>query len=212
MINLNVYRLSPDVKMPTYGTSMSACFDLCFCPTTDTVTGYDKNNQPITRELLPNKGAYIMGGERLLIPTGLVMKIRKHISVETFADITREHDELHQFSIRLHARSGMALKRGLVLANAEGIVDVDYQEQVFILMHNISETNQIIAYNERIAQGEVVVNEKVNILEVIERPKQYSERDGGFGSTGTDAPQQIQFGWSIDPKPKPFDNSILDEI
>lgn len=201
MINLNVHRLSSDVKMPTYGTSMSACFDLCFCPTLGSVRGYDKHNEPIDRNLLPDNGIYLNPGDRMLIPTGLVMKVRKHVSVETFADITREEDELHQFSIRLHARSGLALKRGLVLANAEGIVDVDYQEEVFILMHNISETNQIIAYNERIAQGEVIVNEKVNIIEVIERPKKYSERDGGFGSTGTQSPEK-----------KTFDSSILDEI
>ena len=185
MINLNVYRLSPEVQMPTYGTSMSACFDLCYCPTTDVVKGYDKYNNPINRMIFTNKDVYVQPGDRLLIPTGLVMKIREQISVETFADITREKDELQQFSIRLHARSGMALKRGLVLANAEGIVDVDYQQQVFILIHNISETNQTILYNERIAQGEVIVNEKVSIIEVAEMPKQYSERDGGFGSTGT---------------------------
>lgn len=214
MINLYVYKLSPDVKLPTYGTSMSACFDLCFCPTRNIVKGYDKHNQPIERELLLNNEIYLNPGDRMLIPTGLVMKIGKVYSVETFADITREQDELHQFSIRLHARSGLALKRGLVLANAEGIVDVDYQEEVFILMHNISETNQVIACNERIAQGEVVVNEKVNILETIERPKQYSERDGGFGSTGSLSkdPKQVEFNWNIDPKPQAFDNSILDEI
>ena len=136
-------------------------------------------------ELFDEKHVYLNPGDRMLIPTGLVMKVRQVHSVETFADITREKEELHQFSIRLHARSGLALKRGLVLANAEGIVDVDYQEQVFILLHNISDTNQVVQYQERIAQGEVLVNEKVNILEVIERPKQYSERDGGFGSTGT---------------------------
>ena len=185
MINLNVYRLSEDVKLPTYGTSMSACFDLCFCPTTDTVKGYTADCNAFERQLLPDKSVWIGANERMLIPTGLVMKIRQLHSVETFADITREKEELHQFSIRLHARSGLALKRGLVLANAEGIVDVDYQEQVFILLHNISTTNQVIQFQERIAQGEVLVNEKVNILEVIERPKQYSERDGGFGSTGT---------------------------
>ena len=185
MINLNVYRLSPDVKLPTYGTTMSACFDLCFCPTTNVVSGYTADCNAFERQLLPDKSIWIGANERMLIPTGLVMKIRQLHSVETFADITREKEELHQFSIRLHARSGLALKRGLVLANAEGIVDVDYQQQVFILLHNISTTNQVIQFQERIAQGEVLVNEKVNILEVIERPKQYSERDGGFGSTGT---------------------------
>ena len=185
MINLNVYRLSPDVKMPTYGTSMSACFDLCYCPTENIVKGYDKYNNPVSRMIFESKDIYVHPGDRLLIPTGLVMKIKQEYSTETFADITREKDELQQFSIRLHARSGMALKRGLVLANAEGIVDVDYQQQVYILLHNISETTQAIQCNERIAQGEVIVNEKVSIVEVKEMPKQYSERDGGFGSTGT---------------------------
>lgn len=187
MIQLGVYRLSPEVHMPKYGTSMSACFDLCFCPTTDIVKGYDKYNNTVDRLLFPDKSVYVYPGERLLIPTGLVMKIRKHISVETFADITREEDQLQQFSIRLHARSGMALKRGLVLANAEGIVDVDYQQQVYILIHNITETTQVVPYGERIAQGEVIVNELVSIVELNSIPNQYSERDGGFGSTGTNS-------------------------
>lgn len=185
MINLYVHKLSPDVKLPSYGTSMSACFDLCYCPTTTVITGYNQYNNKIERTISIDKEVYLNPGDRLLIPTGLVMKIGKVYSMETFADISREDDQLHQFSIRLHARSGLALKRGLVLANAEGIVDVDYQQQVYILLHNISATNQVIQCNERIAQGEVIVNEKVNILETLEMPKQYSERDGGFGSTGT---------------------------
>ena len=193
MIILGVYRLGPDVVMPAYGTSMAACFDLCFCPTTETITGYNKHNFKFDRPVHvndvsndPTKYVWIDPGDRLLVPTGLVMKLRQFHSVETFADITKEHDELKQFSIRLHARSGLALKKGLVLANAEGIVDVDYQQQVYILMHNISEVKQIITEKERIAQGEIVVNELINeIVNLNDMPTQYSERNGGFGSTGT---------------------------
>jgi dUTPase len=73
----------------------------------------------------------------------------------------------------------------LVLANSEGVIDVDYQQEVFVLMTNISKISQTIAYQERIAQGEVVVNEGVRLTVLNEMPTQYSERDGGFGSTGT---------------------------
>jgi dUTPase len=72
-----------------------------------------------------------------------------------------------------------------VLANSEGIVDVDYQQEVFVLMTNISKVAQTIAYQERIAQAEVVVNEGVRLTVLNEMPTAYSERDGGFGSTGS---------------------------
>ena len=187
MIEVNVFRLHEDAVVPSYGTSLSTCFDLGFYPSKSDpiVNGYDKFNLQIQR-YIDDKGLLINPGDRLLIPTGLIFKIQdKRNSIESFSDITTEREELGQFSIRLHARSGMSLKRGLVLANSEGVVDVDYQQQVYILLTNISEITQTIAIGERIAQGEVVTNEKVTFHEVSELPIQHSERNGGFGSTGT---------------------------
>lgn len=187
MIQVDVFRLHENAVLPSYGTSLSACFDLGFYPSESDpiVNGYDKFNIKIERHIT-NNGLTVNAGDRLLIPTGLVMKIEdKRNSIESFADITAEREELRQFSIRLHARSGLALKRGLVLANAEGIVDVDYQQQIFILLHNISEITQNIQVGERIAQGEVVTNEHVSFFTAREFPTQHSERKGGFGSTGT---------------------------
>ena len=113
------------------------------------------------------------------------MKIEKHLSIETFGDIMDHSEPLKQYSIRLHPRSGLSLKRGLVLANSEGVVDVDYQQEVFVLMTNISKISQIIAYQERIAQAEVIVNEGLHITELASMPTPHSDRNGGFGSTGT---------------------------
>jgi len=185
MIDLGLYRLSEDVKIPTFGTKMSTCFDLHYCPTNIIINGYNDVNTPVERFVQTNRALVIHPGERMLVPTGLVMKIQKNLSIETFGDIMDHSEPLGQYSIRLHPRSGLSLKRGLVLANSEGIVDVDYQQEVFVLMTNISKVAQAIAYQERIAQAEVVVNEGVRLTVLNEMPTQYSERDGGFGSTGS---------------------------
>jgi hypothetical protein len=39
MIYLNVYRLHNDVELPTYGTTLSNCFDLSFQPTNKLLKG-----------------------------------------------------------------------------------------------------------------------------------------------------------------------------
>jgi len=183
MISLGVFALNSKVVLPSYGTSMSSCFDLGFYPTKDFVDGYDSMNNPVLRPIL-HGNVTIFSGDRLLIPTGLVFKLREDHSVETFADITREKEELRQFSIRVHPRSGLSLKKGLVLANSEGVIDVDYQQEVFVMLTNISNNVTNINIGDRIAQGEVIVNELVSIIQLKEHPTQYSERSGGFGSTG----------------------------
>lgn len=184
---LSFYRMNPDVIVPTYGTSLAACFDLRYCPTENSVKGYDEYNNEVVRSIdLNTRELVINPGERLLVPTGLILQIKKsEPTIESFADIMNKTVSLKQFSIRIYARSGMALKRGLVLANSEGIVDVDYQKEIFIILTNISKVTQTIPLNERIAQAEIVINESFTLSQVSNPPENYSERDGGFGSTGS---------------------------
>jgi len=89
------------------------------------------------------------------------------------------------YSVRLHPRSSLAYKKSLTLANAEGVIDADYVDPVKILLYNIGKTLQFIQSGERICQAELVrnVNFKFNVL--TEPPKQKTERNGGFGSTGS---------------------------
>lgn len=184
MIAVNVYRLRDDLEVPTYGTSLANCFDLSFQPTGNVVKGYDSFNSPIEREVNAFGEVSIYPEDRLLIPTGLIFKVEQLITIEQFADIIVQPKSLQSYSIRLHPRSGLSLKRGLVLANSEGIVDVDYQEEVFVLLTNISKMHQTIRKGDRIAQAEVTTNEPVKFVVVAKRPEKHSERDGGFGSTG----------------------------
>jgi dUTP pyrophosphatase len=185
MLTVNVYRLRDDLELPTYGTTLANCFDLSFQPTDTHVTGYDKYNNPISQLINNFKEISIYPGDRLLIPTGLIFKIEKRFTIENFADIySASSPSLQNYSIRLHPRSGLSLKRGLVLANSEGIVDVDYQQQVFVLLTNISSIGQTIKAGERIAQAEVTCNERVEFVVLAKAPEKHSERHGGFGSTG----------------------------
>ena len=187
MLQLGVYALNSDVQLPTYGTSFSSCFDLRYCPTTRIVNGYDEENRVIERWVDDDGSVVILPGDRLLIPTGMVCRLDYQVSIEDFADIIKHHGNdvsLRDFSIRLHPRSGLALKQGLVLANCEGVVDADYQHEVFVMMHNISKVGARIKKGDRIAQGEVVCNEPFNFYMLKEMPKQVGNRDGGFGSTG----------------------------
>lgn len=169
---VELYRVLPEVPVPEYGTSMSACFDLSFQPCQRfSIQGYDKWNNKVDR-MTYNNTVDIFPGDRILVPTGLIMKIKQG----TFY--------LNNYSIRLHARSGMSLKQGLVLANAEGVVDVDYQQEIFVMLTNISDVPVTIKKGDRIAQAEIVYQWLAQFEVVSEHPTPHSERDGGFGSTG----------------------------
>jgi dUTP pyrophosphatase len=172
---VQLFRLTNDVPVPAYGTSMAACFDLSFQPTGRfSIQGYDKYNLPCDR-MCHAGSVEILPQDRILVPTGLVMKIKPD---------SMDADMYSSYSIRLHARSGMSLKQGLVLANAEGVIDVDYQKEIFVMLTNISIMPVTIRAGDRIAQAEVVRQCPVYFQLVDDQPKPYSERDGGFGSTG----------------------------
>ncbi len=105
-------------------------------------------------------------GETVLVPTGLAI----HIADNSLAAV-------------LLPRSGLGHKHGLVLGNLTGIIDSDYQGQVFISCWNRSQAAYEIQPGERIAQMVFVPVEQVKFQIVTEFGE--SERGtGGFGHTG----------------------------
>ena len=80
-------------------------------------------------------------------------------------------------------RSGLGHKHGIVLGNLVGLIDSDYQGQIFVSLWNRSQIPFTLMPMERMAQLVIVpiMQAKFNIVE--EFP--LSERgSGGFGSTG----------------------------
>ena len=87
------------------------------------------------------------------------------------------------YEVQVRARSGIALKTPLRLANSVGTVDCDYKGEIKIIMENTSDKDFFVEGGTRIAQGVVNKLPEVELFEIEELS--YSERgDGGFNSTG----------------------------
>ncbi len=105
-------------------------------------------------------------GEADLIPTGIAI----HIGDPAYAAM-------------ILPRSGLGHKHGIVLGNLVGLIDSDYQGQIFVSCWNRSQKTFVLSPLERIAQLVFVpvAQVKFNIVEEFEA----SHRgENGFGSTG----------------------------
>lgn len=166
MNRLNVYKTHPDIVLPKFATKQAACFDLSFQGAGKTTySGYNSYNAPFTRDLV-NGNIRIMPGDRILVPTGLIFDIPEG------------------YSVRIHPRSGLSYKQGLILANLEAVIDSDYVQETFVLLTNRSDVDQTINNGDRIAQAEMIKSEEYVLWEIHEAPGQKTDRDGGLGSTG----------------------------
>ena len=108
----------------------------------------------------------VQAGETTLIPTGLAI----HIGDPTLAAV-------------LLPRSGLGHKHGLVLGNLTGLIDSDYQGQVFISCWNRSSASYEVQPGERIAQMVFVPVEQVEFSVVAEFDDS-ARGSGGFGHSG----------------------------
>ena len=80
-------------------------------------------------------------------------------------------------------RSGLGHKHGIVLGNLVGLIDSDYQGQIFVSAWNRGRAAFTIEPMERIAQLIVVPVLQV-ALKVVDEFAESSRGAGGFGSTG----------------------------
>lgn len=80
-------------------------------------------------------------------------------------------------------RSGLGHKHGIVLGNLVGLIDSDYQGQIFVSVWNRGHSVFTIQPLERIAQL-VVVPVVQAIFNVVESFEESERGEGGFGSTG----------------------------
>ena len=80
-------------------------------------------------------------------------------------------------------RSGLGHKYGIVLGNLVGLIDSDYQGQIFVSLWNRSAKPFLLEPLERIAQLVVVPVVQV-ALNVVDEFSQSERGGGGIGSTG----------------------------
>ena len=80
-------------------------------------------------------------------------------------------------------RSGLGHKHGIVLGNLVGLIDSDYQGQIFVSVWNRGHDHFTIQPMERVAQLVVVPVLQV-AFNVVESFDESERGEGGFGSTG----------------------------
>ncbi len=136
----------------------------------------------ITKELLPAYGTagaagldlracidqviHLKPGQTELIPTGIAI----HIDNPCYAGM-------------ILPRSGLGHKHGIVLGNLVGLIDSDYQGQLFVSLWNRGQVEFELKPLERIAQLVIVPVMQVQ-LNVVDEFVDSHRGSGGFGSTG----------------------------
>ncbi|MEL7022354.1 MAG: dUTP diphosphatase [Pseudomonadota bacterium] len=107
-------------------------------------------------------------GETHLVPSGMAI----YVGDPNFAAV-------------LLPRSGLGHKHGMVLGNLTGLIDSDYQGQLFVSMWNRSSQAYTIEVGERIAQLVIVPVAQAQ-LNVVETFEDSTRGAGGFGHSGRD--------------------------
>jgi dUTP pyrophosphatase len=108
----------------------------------------------------------LLPGETVLIPTGIAIHINDH-----------------QLAAVLLPRSGLGHKHGIVLGNLVGLIDSDYQGQVFVSCWNRGQTAFTVKIAERIAQMVFVPVVQAE-FDIVTEFNQSERGEGGFGHTG----------------------------
>jgi dUTP pyrophosphatase len=104
-------------------------------------------------------------GERALVPTGVRVALPAG------------------FEGQVRARSGLALKFGIVLPNAPGTIDADFRGELSVILWNTGREPFLIRRGDRIAQLVVARVARVAWDERAAIPES-ARAEGGFGSTG----------------------------
>lgn len=105
-------------------------------------------------------------GQTELIPTGLSI-----------------HIEDPNLCAMILPRSGLGHKHGIVLGNLVGLIDSDYQGQLFVSCWNRGHTTFEVTPGERIAQLVLVPVVQAE-FEVVDEFTDSHRGEGGFGSSG----------------------------
>ncbi|WP_323000603.1 dUTP diphosphatase [Denitromonas sp.] len=109
----------------------------------------------------------LMPGDTVLVPTGMAI-----------------HLDDPGLAAMILPRSGLGHKHGIVLGNLVGLIDSDYQGQIFVSTWNRGKQPFKIEPMERIAQL-VIVPVLQATFNVVDQFDASARGAGGFGSTGT---------------------------
>ena len=171
-----MFKILDKACTPTRGTKYSAAVDL-------------RSREDITIDV----------GETVLIPLGI--KIDKEVILDGIHNIYTNEGMLAEYKLdhffkthylQLMLRSGLG-KKGLILPNGVGVIDLDYQDEIMMIIHNPMDISSVYALQENSNPNfiEIKKGDRVGQITLLEH-KSYlfgvdsdEVRSGGFGSTGS---------------------------
>ena len=107
------------------------------------------------------------GGGRVLVPTGIAIALPRG------------------YAGFVLPRSGLALRHGVTVANAPGLIDCGYRGELQVVLLNTDpEAEFHVERGHRIAQLVVQAVEQVGWLPMAELPEDTTRGAGGFGASG----------------------------
>ncbi len=118
-------------------------------------------------DLRARSGGSLEPGERCLVPTGIAVAIPSG------------------YAGLVVPRSGLAVRHGIGVVNAPGLIDAGYRGEVGVVLVNHGDVLFTFERGDRIAQLVVVPVWSGDPVEVDELPST-PRAGGGFGSTGTE--------------------------
>ena len=151
----------------TPGTTVGGMEELRFTRLSEKATlptrGHDSD---AGLDLYAAEGARIAPGGRVSVGTGLAVAVPEGLAGLVLP------------------RSGLALKHGISLVNAPGLIDPGYRGEVRVLLHNTDPTSEFeFAAGDRVAQMILVPIARATPL-ASESLDSTARGSGGFGSTG----------------------------
>ncbi len=117
-------------------------------------------------DLCSTQDIEIKAGSRALVPCGFAIEIP-----DGYAGL-------------VIPRSGLAIKHGISIVNAPGLIDSGYRGEIKVILINTDANNSFqVKRGDRIAQMMIVAYPSINL--VLSDELSTSDRgEGGFGSTG----------------------------
>lgn len=112
----------------------------------------------------------VCNGEPVIIPTGLKFDIPVG------------------YALMIYSRSGHGFNSDVRLSNCTGVIDSDYTGELMVkLTQDVDHCEGVfwVNHGDRIAQGMLISVEQVTFKQIGEPPQQKTDRQGGFGSTGS---------------------------
>jgi dUTP pyrophosphatase len=121
-------------------------------------------------------GADLRAREACIIKAGSVARVPTGVWIAQVEWDRLPHGAIPELQVR--ARSSLAFKKSIGLANGVGTIDADYPDEICVLLHNFGKEDVTLERGERVAQLVFTLAYRIEGLSVGEK------RTGGFGSTG----------------------------